>query len=256
MEGRIWRRTGASATAYPRRARPFPERPAAVVCPRPLPHLVSPIVGRGPSVGPAREQRTGRVHPLPPETRRAGTNPVRRHHFSRQRRTMTRSAILSARLAARAAALAAAVAALVAPRPAAAQYFGRNKVQYETFDFRVLRTPRFDIHYYPAESTVVADAARMAERWYARHSQIMRDTFQLKPLIFYADHPDFQQTNVIGGFIGQGTGGVTESIRNRVVMPFTGVYADNDHVLGHELVHVFQYDIAGSAPGGMQGMNN
>ena len=27
-------------------------------------------------------------------------------------------------------------------------------------------------------------------------------------------------------------------------MPFTGVYADNDHVLGHELVHVFQYDIA------------
>ena len=27
-------------------------------------------------------------------------------------------------------------------------------------------------------------------------------------------------------------------------MPFTGIYADNDHVLGHELVHVFQYNIA------------
>ena len=30
-------------------------------------------------------------------------------------------------------------------------------------------------------------------------------------------------------------------------MPFTGIYADNDHVLGHEMVHVFQYDIAESA---------
>jgi hypothetical protein len=27
-------------------------------------------------------------------------------------------------------------------------------------------------------------------------------------------------------------------------MPLTGIYADTDHVLGHELVHAFQYDIA------------
>ena len=33
-------------------------------------------------------------------------------------------------------------------------------------------------------------------------------------------------------------------------MPFTGIYADNDHVLGHEIVHVFQYDIAEGTPGG------
>src|SRR5437867_12695172 len=33
-------------------------------------------------------------------------------------------------------------------------------------------------------------------------------------------------------------------------MPFTGIYGDNDHVLGHELVHVFQYNIAEGAPGG------
>ncbi len=33
-------------------------------------------------------------------------------------------------------------------------------------------------------------------------------------------------------------------------MPFTGIYADNEHVLGHELVHVFQYNIAEGTPGG------
>jgi hypothetical protein len=39
-------------------------------------------------------------------------------------------------------------------------------------------------------------------------------------------------------------------MRDRVVMPFTGVYAENDHVLGHEMVHVFQYDIASSPTSG------
>ncbi|MGH7696580.1 MAG: BamA/TamA family outer membrane protein [Gemmatimonadaceae bacterium] len=124
-----------------------------------------------------------------------------------------------------------------------AQYFGRNKVRYERFDFRIIETPHFEIFYYPAESTVTADAARMAERWWVRHARVLGHQAAKKPIIFYADHPDFQQTNVIGGFISQGTGGVTEGLRDRVIMPFTGVYADNDHVLGHELVHAFQYDL-------------
>jgi hypothetical protein len=37
--------------------------------------------------------------------------------------------------------------------------------------------------------------------------------------------------------------------KQRVVMPFTHSYAETDHVLGHELVHAFQYDITGSGPG-------
>jgi hypothetical protein len=148
-----------------------------------------------------------------------------------------------------------AIASVVLLAPAVdAQYFGRNKVNYEHFDFRVLDARHFAIHYYPEESTATLDAARMAERWYARHSETLRHTFDSRPIVFYADHPDFQQTNVIGGFIDQGTGGVTESVRERVVMPFTGVYADNDHVLGHELVHVFQYDIA-ARPDAGRGLN-
>ena len=130
-----------------------------------------------------------------------------------------------------------------------AQYFGRNKVHYESFNFRILETPHYDIFFYPAESLVTSDAARMAERWYTRHASVLNHQAAKKPVIFYADHPDFQQTNVIGGFISQGTGGVTEGLRDRVIMPFTGVYADNDHVLGHELVHAFQYDIAAKTGG-------
>jgi hypothetical protein len=133
----------------------------------------------------------------------------------------------------------------------AAQYFGRNKVQYEKFDFRLVRSSHFDLYYYPAESLVVHDAGRLAERWYARHSDSFRHTFDRKSVVFYADHPDFQQTNVIGDELSEGTGGVTEGLRTRVIMPMTGIYADNDHVLGHELVHVFQYSVAEAGPGGL-----
>ncbi len=150
-----------------------------------------------------------------------------------------------ARLRTHASVVAAVLAAVVlAPATAPAQYFGRNKVQYENFDWRVLSTPRFDVHFYPAESLAAADAGRMAERWYTRLSPALRDTFDRRSLIFYANSPDFQQTNVVSGLIGQGTGGVTESLRGRVVMPFQSTYSETDHVLGHELVHVHQYNIA------------
>ena len=133
----------------------------------------------------------------------------------------------------------------VAVSPATAQYFGQNKVQYEQFNFKRFETAQFDIYFYPAERKAVEDAARMAERWYDRHSRTFLREFQKKkPLIFYANSPDFQQTNAVRGQLGQGTGGVTESIKERVIMPLTGSYAETDHVLGHELVHSFQYDIA------------
>lgn len=128
--------------------------------------------------------------------------------------------------------------------PTHAQYFGRNKVQWENFHFKTLQTPHFDIYYYDQEADVVNDVGRMAERWYDRLSRTFNHTFNRKPIVLYANSADFQQTTTTGGLIGEGTGGFTDEFMNRVVLPLTGNYADNDHVLGHELVHVFQYDIA------------
>ncbi len=127
-----------------------------------------------------------------------------------------------------------------------AQYFGRNKVQWEHFDFKVLQTEHFDIYYYDREADVVNDVGRMAERWYARLSKTFNHTFGKKPIVLYANAADFQQTTTTPEIIGQGTGGFTDPFMNRVVLPLTGDYAENDHVLGHEMVHVFQFDIAAS----------
>ncbi len=136
------------------------------------------------------------------------------------------------------------LAALLLASAADAQYFGRNKVQWEDFDFHVLETEHFEVYHYPPAIDAAEDAARMSERWYGRLSEVFDHQFeQRKPIILYANHADFQQTTVSGGLISQGVGGFTESVQNRLVMPLTGAPAETDHVLGHEMVHVFQFDI-------------
>lgn len=142
------------------------------------------------------------------------------------------------------------LAALVAPLVAHAQYFSRNKIQYDEFKFQVLKTEHFDIYFYQSESYAARLLARMAERWYLRESSLF--DYQLhgrQAVIFYGSHPEFAQTNAIPGDLDEGTGGVTEVLKRRIVLPAGSSLAETDHVIGHELTHAFQYDITGQGLG-------
>ncbi len=142
------------------------------------------------------------------------------------------------------------VALWAVPSVAEAQYFGRNKVQYQSFDFEVLETEHFDIYYYAEEEPALEFVALMAERWYARLSRLLdHELTNRQPLIIYASAPQFRQTNTLQGDIGESTGGVTEILKRRIVLPLAGPLAETDHVLGHELVHAFQFDITGEGGG-------
>ena len=135
------------------------------------------------------------------------------------------------------------------------QYFGRNKAQYKKLNFEVLETPHFEIYHYFKDQNMANALGQASERWYNWHSTILGHRFKEKnPLIFYKHHADFQQTTVISGLLGTGTGGVTEALRNRVIMPITASNQQTDHVLGHELVHAFQYNMILS--GDSTNMNN
>ena len=125
-----------------------------------------------------------------------------------------------------------------------AQSYGRNKVQYETFDFKVMQTKHFDVYFYPEMRAAAEQAARMAERWYARFARVLNHELEgRQPLILYSSSPHFQQTAAIPGVIGEGVGGVTEMFKRRIVLPLGASLAASDHVIGHELVHAFQFDI-------------
>jgi len=129
-----------------------------------------------------------------------------------------------------------------------AQYFGRNKVHYDETDVRILATEHFDLYYPGDQLSSALTAGRLAERWYGRLSQVLHHTLKRRqPLILYASHRTFEQTNVWSGLIDERTGGFTESRKRRIVIPFASTLAETDHVLGHEIVHAFQYDIAAEA---------
>ncbi|MBK7937253.1 MAG: PD40 domain-containing protein [Lewinellaceae bacterium] len=123
-----------------------------------------------------------------------------------------------------------------------AQYFGRNKPRYEKQDFKVTQTEHFEIYEYLNNPEKLKELAAAAELWYDMHQAALHDTLKQKnPLVIYSDHAGFQQTNVIQGDISVGTGGVTEGLRNRVVFPVAMTNQQTNHVLGHEMVHAFQY---------------
>jgi hypothetical protein len=127
---------------------------------------------------------------------------------------------------------------------AEAQYFGRNKVQYDRFEFAILETAHFDVYYYPEERAAAEIAARMAERWYERLSNALDHTFDRRqPIILYASHAHFAQTSILPGSVPEGVGGFTDHLAGRVVLPFAAGLGETDHVLGHEIVHAFQRDI-------------
>src|SRR5207249_7203460 len=106
----------------------------------------------------------------------------------------------------------------------------------------------FDVYYYDEERHAAEEAGRMAERWYERHARVLDHRLSSRQaLILYASHPHFEQTNAIEGELGEGTGGVTEILKRRIVLPLAGPLSETDHVLGHELVHAFQFDITGHA---------
>jgi hypothetical protein len=146
-------------------------------------------------------------------------------------------------------AVAVAVGLVCVPSPLHAQYFGQNKVQYRTFDFQLLQTEHFDVYHYPEEAESAQIVSRLAERWFARLSRFFNHELRgRQALILYAAPAHFRQTNAVEGLIGEGTGGVTEALKRRIVLPMSGSLADTDHVLGHELVHAFQFDMTGADP--------
>ncbi len=136
-------------------------------------------------------------------------------------------------------------------------HFGKNKVHYKDFHWATLETQHFDIYFYRGEEALARNTKQMAERAYSYLSVTLRHTFHDNiPLIVYASSDDFQQTEVIQGFLGEGIGGVTESVKGRIVIPFLGSYRTFNHVLVHELVHAFQFDILRGEGAGLGGFSS
>ena len=122
--------------------------------------------------------------------------------------------------------------------PATAQYFGKNKVQYKDFRWSYIQSSHFDVYFSQDGYTVAEFTAMTAESALVHIQKTFRFRITTRiPIIVYNSHNDFQQTNVVQPYLEEGIGGVTELLKNRVIIPFEGDYKKFRHVIRHELVH-------------------
>ena len=113
-------------------------------------------------------------------------------------------------------------------------YFGRNKVQYTNFDWKVMRTEHFEIYYYTEMKELAERGAQFAEDSYRSHEQQFNHNISRRiPLVFYSSHLHFEQTNITPDFIPEGVGGFFEFLKGRVVIPYDGSMKRFEHVIRH-----------------------
>jgi WD40 repeat protein len=138
----------------------------------------------------------------------------------------------------------------LAPPDLSAQFFsfGQNKIQYRKLDWRILRGPHVDLYYYPAEAELAPAALSYAEASYDTLAlQFGHDVAERVPLVVYASHTDFEQTNFLPFTPPEGLLGATDFLKRRVSLPFRGNFSEFRHTLRHEMVHVFQLDLLSEA---------
>lgn len=149
------------------------------------------------------------------------------------------------RLAAASAALA--FVATAAPKEAAAQfipYYGKNKVKYDNFAWRIYKSPHFEVYYYPEFEQHLGRLVSYLESSYLKVSTGLKHEMSAPiPVIFYKTHSEFQQTNLFPGFVPDGVAAFAEPVKNRVVLPIDEPPDQLQGLITHELVHAFAYDL-------------
>ncbi|MEM6792824.1 MAG: BamA/TamA family outer membrane protein [Acidobacteriota bacterium] len=143
--------------------------------------------------------------------------------------------------------------------PADAQYFGyfgKNKVQYREFNWRIYHSPHFDVYYYTEDEELLQKMVSFAESAYDDLSRTF--DYQIQdptPLIAYDTHSAFQQTNVILAGVPEGAQAFATSSKFRIVMPMDQPDREMQALIKHELTHIFQFHILfrGRLGGGLRG---
>ena len=122
--------------------------------------------------------------------------------------------------------------------------FGQNKIVYDKFHWNIYHSTHFDIYFYDEEKPALQKVVDMAESAYDDLSR--KFNFQISkkiPIIYYATHSAFEQTNVDLNFIPEGVGAFAEPTRNRMVIPIDTTDEKLLQLIQHELTHVFEYEI-------------
>ncbi|MBN2134400.1 MAG: PD40 domain-containing protein [Acidobacteria bacterium] len=124
------------------------------------------------------------------------------------------------------------------------QTFGKNKVNYDDFDWMVYKTPHFDIFYYSSEEHLLNTFTQWLESSYIYLSKKYDWVLSKRiPVFFYKTKSEFEQTTLYPAFLPWNIEAFAEGLRNRFVIPLDQPPAAMQQLIVHEMTHIFQYDI-------------
>src|SRR6266498_1566144 len=137
--------------------------------------------------------------------------------------------------------------AFPAAPPAEAQfipYFGKNKVKYDNFAWRVYKSPHFEVYYYPEFEQHLARLVSYLESAYLKLSTgLKHELSHPVPAILYKTHSEFEQTNLYPSFVPEGVLAFAEPLRGRLVLPIDEAPDKLMGLIQHEMTHVFAFDL-------------
>ena len=123
-------------------------------------------------------------------------------------------------------------------------YFGKNKVNYDKFAWRVYKSPHFEVYYYPEFEQHLGRLVSYLESAYQHVASELKHEIQSSiPVVFYKTHSEFEETNLFPDFVPDAVQAFTEPIRNRMVIPVDGPPDRLQGLITHELTHVFEFDL-------------
>ncbi len=132
-------------------------------------------------------------------------------------------------------------------QPAMAQFdgvFGQNKIAYDRFQWKVYKSPHFDVYFYPESQPFLDEVVSDAESAYVRLSKELDHELRFRiPMVIYKTHGEFEETNIVLEELPEEVGAFAEFVQNRIVLPIDEPPDKLYKLISHELTHIFQYSL-------------
>ncbi|MBD2700532.1 hypothetical protein IC229_07795 [Spirosoma sp. BT702] len=122
--------------------------------------------------------------------------------------------------------------------------FGKNRIQYRSFDWKIIRTSNFEIYYYQDGTQIANLTAQYAESEFDRITELLGYTPYNRVKIFLFNSPEeLAQSNI--GLNAQGGLSSQEQdlSKSRIELAFTGDQVSFRKQIIHDVAMLFVYDM-------------
>ena len=143
------------------------------------------------------------------------------------------------------------LAALAGSLPGQSMYFpyyGKNRIVYEKFPWKVYKTEHFELYFYADKPGLLKDLAAVCESAYKHISEEMKHQLSRPvPILYYTTYTDFEQSNVFE--VSEGVLGVSEPVLQRIGINGDLPLDELQSLVIHELTHIFEFDLLWGSQG-------